>query len=121
MFADEFLTDKALASVAPGSVILVATWTFEMGETIPTEPAYFASRILSSPRMWPLLNASQPLHKAYGGSHNGIQSERVQVKTARGPGRCREPKWAHISKYSRPHRAIPHRAMGVGSSNHIVL
>ena len=78
VFADEFLTDKALASVVPGSVILVATWTFEMGETIPTESAYFASRILSSPRMWPLLNASQPLDPAAhpGGRFAGAVRQR---------------------------------------------
>ena len=61
VFADELLTPEGLAAVRPGSVLLLASWLFEDRDVVNTDPGLLETRLLSTPRLWALLNASQPL------------------------------------------------------------
>jgi hypothetical protein len=61
VFADEFLTPAGLSAVPAGSILLLSTWSFDVLDSVPTDAGYLESRLRSSPRLWSILSARQPL------------------------------------------------------------
>jgi len=61
VYADSFFTRDNLLTVAPGSVILLASHALHDPDWVPTSAENLQDRLLSSHRLWLLLNATHPL------------------------------------------------------------